>query len=106
MPRRRTDRVEDVVAVLVCAVGVVVIVVAGLVGVAVHGSVTARAAAEAAERVSVTATVTELVGPLTSTQVAAPVGRRAVVAWTSSDGAAHNAEVTVPAAVAVGAVLP
>jgi hypothetical protein len=106
LPRRRTDRVEDAVAVVLCGVGVVVLVVAALLGVMAHGSVAARAASEGAERSVVSATVTQIPGAPPVTDDLSPGSRRVLAAWTAPDGTARSGLVSAPISAEPGAVVP
>lgn len=106
LPRRRTDRIEDVVAVLLCGLGVVAMVLAGLVGTAAHGTVSARAYQEAADRNRVVATVVELVDVAGSTDPVGPGTRRATATGTAPDGTLRAGEVTVPMSAKPGSAVP
>ncbi|GAA4537403.1 hypothetical protein GCM10023175_05910 [Pseudonocardia xishanensis] len=93
-------------AVLLCALGVVVLVVAALLGVMAHGSVTARASAQSVDRVRVTATITRVVGPTVPAAPSGPGGRRVLADWTAPDGTPRTGEVTTPVSAAPGSVVP
>ncbi|WP_425565738.1 Rv1733c family protein [Pseudonocardia ailaonensis] len=97
--RRRTDRLEDLVAVFLCAVGVLVVVLAAIGGVAANGAVVDRAGRESSERVRVQALVTALEG----TAAGAGAGtRRAEVTWTAPDGTPRAGRLSVPVAAVAG----
>ncbi|WP_345378907.1 Rv1733c family protein [Pseudonocardia yuanmonensis] len=106
LPRRRTDRIEDAVAVLLCALGVVAMVLAGLVGAAAHGAVSARAFEEAADRSRVLATVTDSSAGPAVTDGVGPGTRRARAIWTAPDGAPRSGVVTVPMSATTGSAVP
>jgi hypothetical protein len=106
LPRRRTDRVEDAVAVLLCGVGVVVLVVAAVLGVMAHGSVTARAASEGAERAAVQATVTEVLAVRSASDDVSPGSRKVLAVWRAPDGGPRSGPVTAPIAAVPGARVP
>ncbi|MCE0762913.1 hypothetical protein LWC35_08295 [Pseudonocardia kujensis] len=106
LPRRRTDRIEDVVAVLLCALGVVAVVLAGLVGTAAHGVVAARANQEAADRSRVVATVARPTDDAGTTGGVGPGTRRATATWTAPDGTGRVGEVTVPLNAEAGSAVP
>ncbi|MCE3549932.1 hypothetical protein LWC33_00505 [Pseudonocardia sp. RS11V-5] len=106
LPRRRTDRIEDVVAVLLCAFGVVAMVLAGLVGAAAHGTVSARAYQEAADRTRVVATVVLPADAAATTDGVGPGTRRATATWTAPDGTQRIDEVTVPLSAKAGSAVP
>jgi len=92
--------------VLLCAAAVVVLVLAAVVGVMVQGSVSARAAQEAAARVRVPATVSVVVGPTAPADPSGPGGRRVLASWTAPDGTPRSGEVTAPVAAMPGATVP
>jgi hypothetical protein len=100
-PRRRTDRLEDLVAVVLCALGVIVVVLAALGGVAANGSVVERAGRESAERIRVEARVTALEGSAVGDGAGAGT-RRAEVTWTLPDGTARTGRAAVPVAAVAG----
>jgi hypothetical protein len=106
LPRRRTDRIEDAVAVLLCALGVVAMVLAGLVGSAAHGAVSARAFQEAADRSRVLATVADTPAVPETTDGVGPGTRRATATWTPPDGTPRAGEVTVPMSAKAHSVVP
>jgi len=104
LARRRTDRVEDLAAVLLCALGVVVVLLGVLGGLAAHGAVVERAAREASERIRVEAEVTA-VAPSRDGDGAATGTRWADATWIGPDGAAHSQRISVPIAARPGSHL-
>ncbi|GAA4552797.1 Rv1733c family protein [Pseudonocardia xishanensis] len=99
LPRRRVDRLGDLLAWLTAVLGLGSVLAAVVVGVFVHGDVVERARTETVGRTEVTAVVTESAlfsaGPGT-TWVTVPVR------WTSADGAVHEATAVEPAPVLAG----
>ncbi|GAA4682144.1 hypothetical protein GCM10023215_15070 [Pseudonocardia yuanmonensis] len=93
-PRRRSDRLADLAAWVVCALAIVALGAALVVGLDIHGDLSARAAAEARERTPVTAVLAEDV------PVVPEAGSRipADVRWIGPDGLERTGrtEVTAP----------
>jgi hypothetical protein len=94
LPRRRSDRLADLVAWVVCAMALVALGAALVVGLGVHGDLAARAAAEARARTPVSVVLAEDV------PVVPEAGNRipADVRWTGRDGIERTGrtEVTAP----------
>jgi len=101
LPRRRTDRLEDVAAWLLVAAGLLVLLAA----VAVTGTVldhgSARAAAESAERTRTGAVLLEPAPATPSGTAVTTVPAR----WTASDGRTGEARVAVRSGTPAGAVV-
>jgi hypothetical protein len=91
MPRRPTDRVEDLVAWLLAAAGLLTLVLAGAVAGAVHGDGVARSVTEVAQRHDAVAELVTHPGPLSGRY---QVG---VARWTTADGTVHTGRVPVTA---------
>jgi hypothetical protein len=91
MPRRPTDRVEDLVAWLLVAAGLLTLMLAGAVAGAVHGDGVARSVTEVAQRHEV---VAELVARPRPVSGRYQVG---VARWTTADGTVHTGQVPVTA---------
>jgi hypothetical protein len=91
LPRRPTDRVEDLVAWILVAAGLLMLVLAGSVAAAVHRDGNARAATEAVQRHEVLAELVARPGPM--------AGRYHVgtVRWTAADGTVRTGRVPVTA---------
>ncbi|MCE0764442.1 hypothetical protein LWC35_16225 [Pseudonocardia kujensis] len=98
LPRRRSDRLADLVAWVFCALTLVALGAALVVGLNIHSSLTARAVAEARDRTPLTVVVAEEV------PVVPEAGNRipADVRWTGPDGVAHTARTEVAAPKHVG----
>jgi hypothetical protein len=91
MPRRPTDRVEDLVAWLLAAAGLLTLMLAGTVAGAVHSDGVARSSTEATHRHEVAAELIARPGPMS--------GRYQVgtARWTATDGVVHTGRVPVTA---------
>lgn len=106
LPRRRTDRIEDAAAVLLCGIGVVLLVIAAVLGVMAHGSVAARAASEGAQRSTVQATVTRIPDLPPADDDVSPGSRRVLASWTAPDGTPRSGLVSAPIGAEPGAQVP
>lgn len=82
LPRRRSDRIADLAAWVICALALVALGAGLVVGLGIHRDLSARAAAEARERHPITAVLAEDV------PVVPEAGNRipADVRWTGPDG--------------------
>lgn len=98
--RRATDRVERAVAWLLGAAAIVLLVVALVIGVGVHGRQAERAVDESATRTKVTAMVLEDVQVVTGEN--GPTPERAMAQWTAPNGMAVTGRVMVRTPVRAG----
>jgi hypothetical protein len=94
------------VAVLLCALGVVAMVLAGLVGTAAHGTVSTRAYQEAADRSRAVVTVVQPAEVTGTTDGMGPGTRHAAATWTAPDGTPRSGEVTIPMSAKAGSAVP
>lgn len=101
LPRRGTDRVEHIAAWLVGAAALVLLVVAVVSGVAVHGAEAEQALFETATRTRVTAVLLEDVQVVPGEHGASRTAR-AMAGWTDPDGTASTGQVTVRSTVRAG----
>ena len=102
LPRRRTDRVEDLVAWLVTTLGLLAVLGSLLVGHAAHQAALGRASAAGPVRAVLLADAPP--APAADQRVPSP-RLRAPVAWTGPDGAAHVASVSVAPALPAGSAV-
>lgn len=102
LPRRTTDRVEDAVAWILTALALLLIVVAGVTGLAVHGGEADRAELENGSKSQARAVLLEevyvTIGDL-GTPIPVPVTAR----WTDRDGRQHAGLVPVDRSAPAGA---
>lgn len=102
LPRRGTDRVEDLVAWILSAAALLLIVVAGVVGLAVHGNELERAEQQRDTTYATRAVLLEP-APVEVGEGGWPVPTRALAAWTDRSGREHRGMVTVDGAQPAGA---
>ncbi|MCE3555327.1 hypothetical protein LWC33_28230 [Pseudonocardia sp. RS11V-5] len=102
LPRRRSDRLADLVAWLVCALALVALGVGLVVGLSIHGNLAARAAAEARDRTPLTVSVAEEVPVVPDSGNRIP----ADVRWTGPDGVVHTGRTEVAAPKRAGDEVP
>jgi hypothetical protein len=93
LPRRRSDRLADLAAWVVCALALVALGSALLVGLGIHRDLSARAAAEARDRTPVAVVVAEDVPVVPESGSRIP----ADVRWTGPDGVEHTGRTEVAA---------
>jgi hypothetical protein len=98
LPRRRSDRLADLTAWVVCALALVALGAALLVGLGIHGGLSARAAAEARDRNPLTVVVAEDVPVVPESGSRIP----ADVRWTGPDGVERTGRTEVSAPKHVG----
>lgn len=101
LPRRGTDRVEDVAAWFLAAVALVLIVVAGLTGLAVHGQQIERARIKSVSRMQVRAVLLEDV-VIVKGERGGDIPIRAEARWPDRDGVQHTGGVIVRRAAVAG----
>ena len=102
LPRRRTDRVEDLVAWLLMSLALLAVLGSLLVGRTAHHAALGRAAAAS----PVGAVLLSDASPPPATDQRIPAPRtHAPVAWTGADGAAQTALVSVPPALPAGSAV-
>jgi hypothetical protein len=102
MSRRRTDRVEDLVAWLLTCLGLLAVLGSVLVGHAAHGAALGRDGAP----IPVRAVLLDDAPATSAAHQRVPVGRHRVpLAWTGVDGIVHVVEVTVPPALPAGSAV-
>lgn len=101
LPRRSTDRVEDVAVWLLGAATLVLIVVAGLTGLAVHGQQIERARSEGISRMQVRAVLLEDV-VIVKGERGGDIPVRAEARWPDRDGVQHTGGVIVRRAAVAG----
>jgi hypothetical protein len=94
MPRRPTDRIEDLVAWLLVAAGLLALVFAGSVATAVYRDAAARSVAEVAQRHEVVAELVARPAPMTPMTGRYRTG---TARWTAADGTVHTGRVLVTA---------
>lgn len=99
MPKRCTDRVEDVVASVLVSVLLVVAFAAVLAGMRAHADVIEQARAQAATRTPVTAVLTE---DTPRPQAAGEATIAAQVRWTEPDGVERTAQTQAPTGSSAG----
>jgi hypothetical protein len=105
LPRRGTDRLEDLAVWLMLLGGLMIAVLGLVVGVGVRNTAVAHAGREAAERVAVQATALQD-APLTTAAPGSLSPRvLADVSWTTGGGAARTARALVPAGARTGEVV-
>ena len=107
IPRRVTDRVESAASWILGVLGLVLVAVAVLTGMQLHGNGLEQARADAVNRVSVEATLLEPVdgaigvdAAASTTQVTAPAS------WTAPDGSARTGTVPVLGSQPAGSTVP
>jgi hypothetical protein len=88
VPRRTTDRVEDLVAWLLTGAALIVIVIAGVTGLSVHGREAERALQDSGSTWQTRAVLLEDAHVVSSEFGRAPTQVR--VRWTDRDGREHN----------------
>lgn len=96
LPRRVTDRVEDAVAWVLLAAGLLLIVIAGATGLGVHGRESERAELESDSRWQARAVLLED-AQLVAGDVSERLPFRAVAHWTDRNGLDHSDVVDVGA---------
>jgi hypothetical protein len=101
MPRRGTDRFEDAAAWVLMSLGLVLLMVAAMVGVGTRAGTIERSATVRATHTEVTATVLADV-PVLATRGATMTGLGAPARWVGPDGVAHEAMVWVPSGTPAG----
>jgi hypothetical protein len=107
LPRRATDRVEAVLRRVLLGVGAVVLVLAAVVGVQLHGSGVAQVQADAVNRVSVPATLLEPIEGMVGMEAAASSTQTSAPAtWTAPDGTPRTGTVSLLGTQEAGAVVP
>jgi len=101
LPRRRTDRVEDLAAWLLMSLGLLAVLGSMLVGHTAHQAALGRAGAAAPVRAVLLADA-----PAVEADLRAPAPRPSTsVVWIGGDGVAHVAEATVPPALPSGSAV-
>lgn len=103
LPRRLTDRVEDIVAWILMAAALVLVVAACLTGLVVHGEQLERAEAERVTRYPATAVLLEDAPRFVGYGEQIPV--RAAARWTDRAGTEHTGTVTTLPAMHAGTVV-
>jgi hypothetical protein len=104
LPRRRTDRFEDVATWLLMALGLAVVVLSATVGVRTYATIAGAIGAEAADRTEVDA-VTLTDSPLVMGAGEVDPGAVTVtvpVRWTGQDGSVHTAPAMIAGATPAG----
>jgi hypothetical protein len=91
--RRGVDRVEDTAAWLLTAAALVVLIVAGMVGVGVHTQASEQSRADRADRVQATAVLLADAGVRTIEHGAAAPFAKAAARWTDPSGRQHEGQV-------------
>jgi uncharacterized membrane protein YedE/YeeE len=94
LPRRVTDRVEDAVAWVVMAAGLLLVMAAAVTGIAVHGGESARADLESRSRSQVRAVLVEEAW-LRAGDLGERLPIRALARWSGPDGREHTGTVDV-----------
>jgi hypothetical protein len=102
LPRRGTDRAEDVVAWVLTAAALVLIVVAGVTGIAVHGQEAERVLLESASRTQVRAVLLEDAPVVSGEYRDRGITVRAEAGWTNRDGTQRTGEVIVRRSASAG----
>ena len=106
LPRRRTDRLEDGAVWLFFVAGLLVVVLAGTVGLGVLADAAARARQEAAERTPVTATALRDAPLITAAPGSVAPLVLVDVAWTGPDGVPQTGRARVSALTRAGRQVP
>lgn len=101
LPRRVTDRVEDVVAWALAAAALLLVVIACVAGLAVYGQAMERAELESRSTSQVSAVLLED-APLLTGELGERLPVRAPARWTDPAGREHSGLVTVAAASQAG----
>jgi hypothetical protein len=104
--RRGADRVEDAIAWLLTALGLVVIIVAGMIAVGSYVEGKERAGADQADRVQATAVLLTDAGDQVSEQGSAAPFARVPARWTDSSGRQHEGQVLARTYSHAGAEVP
>ncbi|MEK6441019.1 Rv1733c family protein [Pseudonocardia sp. T1-2H] len=96
LPRRTTDRVEEVVALVVILLGMAAAVASVVLGVGTHGALLERVEYEAAHRSVVTAVLTADPPPASADRPAGAARAPAPARWTDASGREHTGLVPAP----------
>jgi hypothetical protein len=103
--KRNSDRLQFLARVLLGCTVLMALPIALAVATATHSAALADAAAQAAERYQVDATLTEDAPPVSHSNEVASVKPRAAVVWTGPVGLRHEGRVAVPVGSDAGSVV-
>jgi hypothetical protein len=96
LPRRSTDRVEEVAALVVILLGMAVVVASAVLGVRTHGALVDRVEYQAAHRSVVSAVLTEDPPPVSADRPPGSVRAPAAARWTDANGREHTGVIPAP----------
>ncbi|GAA1833057.1 hypothetical protein GCM10009836_09010 [Pseudonocardia ailaonensis] len=107
MPLRRTDRVESLVGWALGVLGVLVLAIALVTGLSLHGQAMAQAASDETDRVSTEAVLLEPVESAIGVDPTAGAAQtQAMASWHAPDGSVRTGEIPVIGAQAAGSSVP